>query len=175
MPLPTREVVYSVPVTLPERAVDGTCETGSRAAWFRKDALRCTAGRAAYDPCFVTGRQDRALCDIDPRDPLHGVVVLMTAKAQTPAESIDLGPSAWFFELTDGTTCQPLATPGREVEGLAELYGCRYGSAGDADAVLGDLDTRLAVWTVQKVLLNKKTEPPTIKSVTNAAVRIAWR
>ena len=90
------------------------------------------------------------------------------------------GPTAnarqrvWYFELADGTTCRPIAGPGREIEGLVELYTCKFGPDGGADAVLGDLDASEPVWTIRKVLINKKTEPQTIKSFAMAAVKAVW-
>jgi hypothetical protein len=68
-----------------------------------------------------------------------------------------------------------LAGPGRIVEGEPELYTCTYGSAGPADAVLGDLDASTPVWTIHKVLINKKAEPQTVKSLAIAPVRTVWQ
>jgi hypothetical protein len=112
-------------------------------------------------------------CVRDPREAVSGELVNATSLTVTHAVS----PShrAWFFELTDGTTCRPLAEPGRIVEDERELYTCKYGSAGPADAVLGDLDAGTAVWTIHKVLINKKAEPQTIKSLEIAPVRTVWQ
>ena len=59
---------------------------------------------------------------------------------------------------------------------MTELYTCRFAIAGgDIDAVLGDIDQRTPVWTIQKVQINKKIEPQTIKSSTSAVVKAAWQ
>ena len=71
--------------------------------------------------------------------------------------------------------CPPLTGTRREIEGAIEVYGCRFGASGDADAVLGDVDSSGAVWTIQQVLLNKKVEPQTVKSLMVAAVRTVWQ
>lgn len=171
---PTRVIQYSPPATLPERTASGTCQEASRAAWFRDDAWRCAANSTNYDPCFRIS-VGQALCGVDPRQPGSGIVVTFTAPASVAARSGQASHHAWFFELTDGSTCQPLPAPGRELDGVVELYGCRFGSAGEADAVLGDLDGSAPVWTIRKVLINKKTEPQTIKSLMMASVRTVWR
>ena len=109
----------------------------------------------------------------------------VVAGAQKPAAAtvvhrIWAGPSATarqralFFELADGTTCRPIAGPAREIEGLVELYTCKFGADGGADAVLGDLDASQVVWTIRKVLINKKTEPQTIKSFAMTPVKTVW-
>lgn len=41
--------------------------------------------------------------------------------------------------------------------------------------MLGDLDSSAPVWTIRKVLINKKAEPQTIKSLTIAAVKTVWQ
>jgi len=125
------------------------------------------------------------LCDMDPRVRESGLRVTLGPADSRRSTTPTIGPPAppgdppahvaWFFELTDGTTCRPLAAPGREVEGTRELYGCRYGSNGGADAVLGDLDATESIWTIRKVLINKKTEPQTVKSLTMAAVQTVWQ
>jgi len=154
--------------------VDGTCRTPSVAAWFRSDAWACVAGSSTFDPCFRANAEGPDVwCVIDPRQPAGGTPLRATSLIVTHATP----PShrAWFFELTDGSTCRPLAAPGRVVEGERELYACKFGSAGDADAILGDLDSTAPLWTVQKVMINKKAEPQTIKSVLVASVRTVWR
>ena len=108
-----------------------------------------------------------------PRQPLSGTFVNLTGLTVTPATPP--APRAWFFELTDGSTCRPVAGSGRIVEGERELYACKYGSAGEADAVLGDLDSSAPVWTIRKVLINKKAEPQTVKSLAIASVRTVWQ
>ena len=177
-PAATRVVKYVPPATLPARpAVDGTCQTDSTVAGYRPDAVRCLAGSQIYDPCFMTSRSDRVLCDVDPRDPTLGVVVNLTTALPQPAAAgaRDFGNHAWFFELADGSTCQPLSSNRREVEGLLEVYACRFALPGEADAVLGDLAPGHPLWTIQQVLINKKIEPPTIKSTLIVPVKSVWQ
>jgi hypothetical protein len=106
---------------------------------------------------------------------LRDFIVLTGIGPVTPSSATaDAGHGAWFFVLDDDSTCTPLAGRGRELEGLTELYSCRFGSDGPADALLGDFDTSQPVWTIRKVLINKKTDPQTIKSFAMAAVKTVW-
>jgi hypothetical protein len=82
---------------------------------------------------------------------------------------------AWLFELADGTLCRPLLDDRREIDGLTEIYSCKWMMASEADAVLGELDASAPVWTIQQVLLNKKVEPMTIKSLLTAPVKTVWQ
>jgi hypothetical protein len=174
VPATTTVIQFTPTAVASARAVDGTCRTSSVAAWFRSDAWACVAGSSTFDPCFRTGADGhRVWCVVDPRQPSGGTPLSVTSLTVTHATPPT--HSAWFFELTDGSTCRPLAAPGRVVEGERELYACKFGSAGDADAVLGDLDSSAPLWTVQKVMINKKAEPQTIKSVVVASVRTVWR
>lgn len=172
---PTRIIHYTPPTALPERARTGSCSTSSVAS-YRTDAFACLVDKTAFDPCFTTTRQGHVLCGADPRLSSSGTLV---AAALPPAAPSAATPAharhhTWFFELADGSTCQPLSKPGQVFDGAVELYGCRFGSAGEADALLGDLDDSAPVWTIQKVLINKKVEPQTIKSLMIAAVKTVW-
>ena len=95
--------------------------------------------------------------------------------AAAPGAPTQARHHTWSFELTDGSMCQPLSKLGQVLDGAAELYSCRFGSAGEADAVLGDLDDSAPVWTIQKVLINKKVDPQTIKSLMIASVKTVWQ
>lgn len=173
-PAATTVLHFAAPSALPDRAVDGRCRTPSTAAWFVAEAWACEAGSSTYDPCFRVGAAGtRAWCVSDPRQAGSGT--LLNATTLTVIHAASPIHRAWFFELTDGSTCRPLAAPGRIVEGERELYACKYGSAGEADAVLGEIDSTAAVWTIHKVLINKKTEPQTIKSLAIASVRAVWQ
>jgi len=152
-----------------------TCAEPSRAAWFRADALLCTSGKTTYDPCFTTAREDVVLCATDPRSPAGRILMKLGTGAPAPSATVRAGHRAWFFELTDGSTCRPLTAAGREVEGLIELYECKFGTDGPADAVLGDLDSSAPIWTISKVQINKKMDPPTIKWNNSVAVRAVWQ
>jgi hypothetical protein len=169
---PTRVVRFVPPAALPDRVKSGDCQT-SVAAGSRDDAFRCAVGDATYDPCFQTAKAGHVLCDVDPRDPSKGVLVASSPVASPHARAA--GHRAWFFELTDGTTCRPADGPPREADGLAEIYACKFALPGTADAVLGELDASTPVWTIQQVVLNKKVEPPTIKSLLTATVKTVWQ
>lgn len=171
---PTRVVAFAVPSTLPELVQTGTCGA-SLMAWFRVDAMACTVEKTNLDPCFKTSRADYALCVPDPRRTETMALVAFRQGFGADVEELPQRVNAWFFELADGTTCQPLPIRGRELDGLWELYKCKWGSSGEADAVLGDLDSSEPVWTIRKVSINKKTEPQTIKSMTVATVKTVWR
>ena len=149
--------------------------THSRAAWFRADAMQCTAGKTTYDPCFTTSREDTVLCVTDPRSTSGRVPLKVASAPSPPTNASGAGHRAWFFELTDGSTCKPLATPGREVEGMVERYECKFGTDGPADSVLGDLDSTTPIWTISKCQLNKKMDPPTIKWNNSVAVKTVWQ
>lgn len=169
---PTRVVRFVPPAVLRDRAKVGECGA-SVAAAARTDAFRCVTSDVTYDPCFQTSKNG-ALCDVDPRDPSKGLLV--TSPLGFPTNlARSAGHRAWFFELTDGTTCRPSDGTAREVDGLAEIYTCKFALPGQADAVLGELDSSTPVWTIQQVLLNKKVEPPTIKSLLTATVRTVWQ
>jgi hypothetical protein len=132
------------------------------------------SGNAVHDPCFATATSGHVLCDPDPADPASGLVLTL-AKAlpkNSPGQAATL---AWRFELTDGSVCEPLTGTRREVDGVMEIYACRFSMPGLADAVLGELDTSSDVWTIQRVLINKKIEPQTIKSSMMAPVRTVWQ
>ena len=58
---------------------------------------------------------------------------------------------------------------------MSEIYSCKWVFPGEADGVLGELDSSTAVWTIQQVTLNKKVEPQTIKSLLTAPVKTVWR
>ena len=164
---------YAVPAGLPAVVLKGSCES-SRAAWFRDDAAQCIAAGNRYDPCFRTTTNDQWLCVKDPRKQ-DGSVLIGAGSAARSQAGQGATHRAWSFVLADDSTCTPLSGRGREIEGLTELYACRFGSDGEADAVLGDFDTGQPVWTIRKVLINKKTEPQTIKSLAIAAVKAAWQ
>lgn len=174
-PQPTHVVRFSPPATLPEHAQSGSCRSPSQVAAHRDDAFRCMVEKATFDPCFATMKGGQVWCAADPRKPAAGTLVSVTSLESSASGAAVVGTHAWFIELTDGSTCQPLAGVGREVDGLTEIYTCRFGPLGDADAVLGDLDTSGAVWTIRKVMINKKVEPQTIKAVTIAAVKAVWQ
>ncbi len=170
----TAVIRFAPPAALPDRAVEGKCRTPSTAAWFRADAWGCETGSSTYDPCFRTGPAGgQVWCVSDPRQPGSGTLLNAGMLAVTHASSPP--HRSWFFELTDGSTCRPLSAAGRVVEGEHELYTCKYGSAGEADAVLGDLDSSTPIWTIHKVLINKKAEPQTVKSLAIAPVRTVWQ
>ena len=171
---PTNVVHYSPPATLPDHVGSGDCQP-SLAAGYRADAFRCTAADATYDPCFQTARHGQLLCDVDPRKASSGALVAAATPTRAAAATTDAGNRAWLFELTDGTICRPLLDNRREVDGLTELYTCKWVMASEADGVLGELNASGPVWTIQQVLLNKKVEPPTIKSLLTAAVKTVWQ
>ncbi len=170
----THVVKYAPPATLPERSTPGQCEA-SRAAGYRADAFRCAAAEATYDPCFATTKHGHVLCDVDPRKPASGTVVAATTPTVSGTERAGAGNRVWLFELTDGTLCRPLLDNRREIDGLTEIYSCKWVMVNEADAVLGELDSSAAVWTIQQVLLNKKVEPMTIKSLLAAPVKTVWQ
>lgn len=172
---PTQVVRFSPPATLPERAQSGSCQSPSQVAAYRNDALRCMVETTTFDPCFATANAGQAWCTSDPRKPASGTLVSFPPVASNVSGAPTAGIHVWFIELAEGSTCQPLVGVGREVDGLTESYTCRFGPLGDADAVLGDLDTSGAIWTIQKVMINKKVEPQTIKAVTIAAIKTAWQ
>jgi hypothetical protein len=174
-PAPTSVVHFTPPATLPDRVERGSCATTSLAAGYRADAFRCRTGNAIHDPCFSTSFAGHVLCDVDPRNPASGRLVALSAPLPPVVAASGAGARAWFFELSDGSTCQPLTGDRREIDGTIEVYACRFGSSGEADAVLGDLDSSAAVWTIQKVLLNKKVEPQTVKSLMVAPVKTVWQ
>ena len=174
-PAPTRVVRFTPPAELPARSSSGECQAGSVAAGYRADAYRCTAGASTYDPCFSTTRAAHVLCDVDPRDPARALVVTFSNTPVPAHEAAPFGSRAWFIELTDGSTCTPIAGTRREIGGLIEVFGCRFAQPADADGTLGDLDASRDVWTLQKVLLNKKVEPQTIKSVMMTPIATAWQ
>jgi hypothetical protein len=174
-PAPTRIIQFLPPASLPDRVERGSCGTASIAAGYRGDAFRCQAGNAVHDPCFSTARPGHVLCDVDPRNPSSGTLLALTAPLPAIETPSGAGARAWFFELGDGSTCRPLTGTRREIDNTLEVYSCRFGPSGDADAVLGDLDDSAAVWTIQKVLLNKKVEPQTVKSLMVAPVKTVWQ
>ena len=165
---------YAPPPTLPEHGKPGECQT-SLAAAYRTDVFRCTAETTTYDPCFATAKSGHMLCDVDPRKPSSGTLVLATGSPASPADINGARNRAWLFELTDGTLCRPLLDNRREVDGVTEIYSCKWVFPGEADAVLGELDSSTPVWTIQQVTLNKKVEPPTIKSLLTAPVKTVWQ
>jgi len=172
-PAATR-VVRFVPAALPEHGKPGECQA-SLAAAYRNDAFRCTADNASYDPCFATAKTGHLLCDVDPRQASSGTLVLSTTPSPPPTDTNGARNRAWLFELTDGTLCRPLLDNRREVDGVPEIYSCKWVFPGEADGVLGELDSSTAVWTIQQVTLNKKVEPPTIKSLLTAPVKAVWQ
>jgi hypothetical protein len=175
-PPPTRAIHYAPPQSLPTRAQAGECSASISAASYRSDAIRCVVADARYDPCFVTSRDGYVLCDVDPGTPSSGK--LFTRAAAPSAERTASGayPLAWFVELSDGSICRPLPGPGRDIDGASEIYGCAFTAVGENDAaLLGDLDNTGLVWTAQKALLNKKSTPMTVKSLTVVTVKTAWQ
>jgi hypothetical protein len=174
-PPPTQVVRFSPPATLPERAQSGSCQSPSQVAAYRDDAFRCTVEKTTFDPCFTTVKSGQVWCAADPRKPAVGTLVSFPSLGSNASGVPVDRAHAWFIELTDGSTCQPLVGVGREIDGLSEIYTCRFGPLGDADAVLGDLDASTAVWTIRKAMINKKVEPQTIKAVTIAAVKAVWQ
>ena len=162
---PTQVNRFSPPASLPEHAQSGSCQSPSQVAAHRGDAFRCTVEKTTFDPCFATMKAGLVWCIADPRKPAAGTLVSFAPLTPSASGAPVAGTHVWFIELAEGSTCQPLVGIGREVEDLTELYTCRFGPLGDADAVLGDLDTSGAIWTIRKVLINKKVEPQTIKAV----------
>jgi len=174
-PSPTRIIRFDPPATLPGGVAASADCRPSAAAGYRADAFACAAGAKDYDPCFETARPGTLLCDVDPRVASSGTLVKWTPPEAPAADTRGPIARAWFFELPDGTTCRPVTGDRREIAGLAEIYTCRFAAPGEADAVLGELDASTPVWTIQQVLINKKIEPPTIKSLLAAPVKTVWR
>jgi len=174
-PQPTQVVRFSPPTALPEHAQSGSCQSPSQVAAHRDDAFRCTVEKTTLDPCFATTKGGQAWCAADPRKPAVGTLVSVPSLGSTASGVPIARTHVWFIELADGSTCQPLVGAGREIDGLSEIYTCRFGPLGDADAVLGDLDASTAVWTIRKAMINKKVEPQTIKAMTIAAVKAVWQ
>ena len=172
--LPTRVVRYSPPSTLPDQTKPGECQM-SLAAGYRGDAFRCTADNATYDPCFATAKSGHVLCDVDPRKASSGTLVRAVMPDAPTTDSNSARNRAWLFELTDGTLCRPLLDNRREIDGMTEIYTCKWVMASEADGVLGELDSSTPVWTIQQVWINKKVEPMTIKSLLTAAVKTVWQ
>ncbi len=174
-PAPTRVVTFvpaARPHDTPKTAVCGP----SLAAGYRKDAHQCSVGAATYDPCFALPQAGRALCDVDPRKASSGFVVAFdSAGAVAPAGAHGIGSRAWLFELPDGSICRPILDNRREISGTTEIYTCKFAFSGEADGVLGELDSSTPVWTIQQVLINKKVEPPTIKSALTSPVKTVWQ
>jgi hypothetical protein len=132
------------------------------------------AGDAIFDPCFAVAGANEVLCGADPRKAASGTRLTLAA----PLPSIggaSAGTSVWFFELPDGSTCQPLTGTRREIEGQMEVYACRFAAVGDDAVILGEIDRSAPVWTVQKVQLNKKMIPPSIKSLDIVSIAAAWQ
>jgi hypothetical protein len=172
-PPPTVVVRYA-PARIGGSGEPGTCGA-SAAASYRDDAFQCLVRAVVHDPCFAMSSGNTALCDVDPRDASTGLVVAMTRVAEMAGGSRGPGSRAWLFELHDGTLCRPITDQRREISGATEMYGCKFTFTGEADGVLGELDSSTAVWTVQQVLINKKVEPPTIKSSLIAPVKTVWQ
>jgi len=182
-PAPTRIVRFMPPAAIATGSTrPGMCQHSLVSD--RTDAFRCVAAETTYDPCFAVAsdplllggkRSGRVLCNADPRDASSGIVV-----TRPPEASPALGPHgdnlrAWFFELEDGSTCRPLISgDSREVDGLLELYTCRFAPPG-SDAVLGEINTQTPIWTVQQASLNKRMPPLSIKQLTSAVVKTAWQ
>jgi hypothetical protein len=170
-PPPTRVVRFTPPKAVSGPARSGTCQRSLVSD--RIDAYRCVAAETTYDPCFALERAGHVLCNADPRDAASGIVVTASGPSSSGPRGVNL--HAWFFELEDGSTCRPLiAGGGREVDGMVELYTCRFAPPG-ADAVLGEIDTHAPVWTVQQVSLNKRAPPLSIKQLVSAVVKTAWQ
>ena len=172
-PAPTQVVHFSPPAAAKDSARAGTCHRSLVSD--RTDAYRCVAADTTYDPCFAINRPGQVLCDADPREAASGTSIIASLPDSTSWRPRDDSLRAWFFELEDGSTCRPLVVGGgREVDGMAELYTCRFAPPG-YDAVLGEIDTRAAVWTIQQVSLNKRAPPLSIKQLTSAVVKTAWQ
>ncbi|HKW00699.1 MAG TPA: hypothetical protein VJN96_12795 [Vicinamibacterales bacterium] len=171
-PAPTRVVRFTPPAAANGSARPGTCQRSLVSD--RADAYRCVA-ETTYDPCFALERAGLVLCNADPRDAASGTVVTVPPPGPSASGPRGVNLRAWFFELEDGSTCRPLiAGAGREVDGMVELYTCRFAPPG-SDAVLGEIDTHAPVWTVQQVSLNKRAPPLSIKQLVSAVVKTAWQ
>lgn len=172
-PAPTRVVRFTAPKAITGSTRPGTCHRSL--VTDRVDACRCVTIETTYDPCFATDRAGLVLCGADPRDVSSGTIVAVTSPTDSAAGPRGDGLRSWFFELEDGSTCRPLVlVAGREVDGMIELYTCRFAPPG-ADAVLGEIDARAPVWTIQQASLNKRALPLSIKQLTSAAVKAAWQ
>jgi hypothetical protein len=121
--VPTR-VVRFVPAALPEHGKPGDCQASLTAA-YRNDAFRCTADNTIYDPCFATGKAGHVLCDVDPRKPSSGTLLLATTSTAPPADTNGARNRAWVFELTDGTLCRPLLD-NRRSRRHEPIYSCKW-------------------------------------------------
>jgi hypothetical protein len=172
-PAPTRVLRFTPPPMTSASARPGTCDRSLVSD--RVDAYRCVAADTTADPCFAIDRAGLVLCDADPRDASSGMLVTTTLP---PPAALGLRSDtlrAWFFELEDGSTCRPLVFGGgRQVDGLVELYTCRFAPPG-SDAVLGEIDIHTPVWTIQQASLNKRMPPLSIKQLTSAVVKTAWQ
>jgi hypothetical protein len=172
-PAPTRIVHFTPPHVASGSSWPGTCRRSVVSD--RVDAYRCVTADTTDDPCFATDRTGLVLCGADPRDSSSGTIVSMSAPAESRVGPRGESLRAWFFELEDGSTCRPLIFgDGREVDRMVELYTCRFAPPG-GDAVLGDIDTRAPVWTIQQASLNKRMPPLSIKQLVSAVVKTAWQ
>ena len=172
-PAPTRVVRFTPPKADSGSARPGTCQRSLVSD--RIDAYRCVVAETTYDPCFATDGAGVMLCGADPRDSSSGTIVTASPPPDSARGPRGEGLRAWFFELEDGSTCRPLIFGGgREVDGMIELYTCRFAPPG-SDAVLGEIDTRAPVWTIPQAALNKRMPPLSIKQVVSAVVKTAWQ
>ncbi len=110
---PATEVIrYQPPSSLPSKKQTGSCWTASIAAPYRPDAWRCTVGNEIHDPCFVTAKRGRLLCDMNPASGARGFVLSLSKTLPERKGPAPNGPTvwAWLVELEDGARCQPFTS-----------------------------------------------------------------
>jgi hypothetical protein len=134
----------------------GTCIGDSIAVSDRADAFECLGeGSQVYDPCFENpfAPMDEPGDVACVPDPFGTEVVLLTVEDPLPREKqVPPGPGGdpfapwdlpWALELTNGDRCTLLHGTLYQLAGQVVYYGCEQNGA-----VLGVVDHRQAVWTV---------------------------
>lgn len=148
----TKVVRFSFPLIISQDVKDGSCLASSVAQPFRADAFICTDLIYNYDPCFVSSKGDRAICQMDPL--IQDIIIINLTK---PLPTITLQSPvkdnwAWFIELEDGTKLSPYTGKRPTIDGETAYYGSAINN-GQRVVVIGDLN-RASVWTAKVKFLN---------------------
>ncbi len=176
---PATEVIrYQPPSSLPSKKQNGSCWTASIAAPYRTDAWRCTVGTEIHDPCFVTAKRGRLLCDMNPASGARGFVLSLSKTLPERKGPAPNAPTvwAWLVELEDGARSQPFTSTRPFLDGEAARYSCSSTVPNQNVVLIGEISSTGPIWTARRAVLGRSEDGPSVvQAPTSVPLKKVWQ